>query len=78
MKTLNKTTARDQAVSDLKEVSMLALVITVIMSFIEIPVLMLYYATKFAVTWLCAVAGLLGWRLLVWAWARSVAKRAAK
>ena len=72
---LNKTTLRDQAVSDVKEISLLALVITVIMSFVEIPVLVLYYATKYITTWFLAMLGMIGWRLLVWAWFKYAVKK---
>ena len=44
----------------------------------KLAVLMIYYAVKFAAMRVLTAAHLLGWRLLVWAWARSVAKRAAK
>lgn len=64
----------DKAVKDAKEVTLIALFITIVMSFIEIPILMAYYVIKFVTAWVGAAIGYMAWRLIVWVWNKAVSK----
>ncbi len=68
------TVTADKVITEVKSVTMIAFVITVIMSFIEIPILMTYYASKFITAWVGAAVGFMIWHLLVWACNKVVSK----
>ena len=71
MNVFSKVTA-ERVATEVKSVTMIAFVMTIIMSFIEIPVLMTYYAVKFITAWIGAAFGFMLWHSLVWAWNKFV------
>jgi hypothetical protein len=68
------TTMTDNMISDVKQASIVATVVTLIITLIELPILWVYLFTKWLFAFIGACLGMWMVRLVVWAWKRYISK----
>ena len=67
--------AKAEIKADAVQAAQVATLVTVIMTALEVPIVLVYLAIKWTTAFVGAVMGILGVRLAVWAWNKYKAKK---